>query len=204
MRWMKASAKTTAIGAALVGLAVVGCRNDRKGKVVAEPAPDERTLNTMMVRAALEQDTRNAVAAERIIYSYHFHPATASLNELGERQVQVLAETLRDQPEARVSVVQGEAGDELYKRRLETVRARFAEAGADANRLHVGPGVPGGPGVSSELIWRSYQSAAQAGGNGGGRGAGSSGSMSGRSSSGSSTSGRTARGASGYPAGRAQ
>ncbi|HWP41043.1 MAG TPA: hypothetical protein VNL70_08955 [Tepidisphaeraceae bacterium] len=204
MKWIKASARTTAIGAALVGLAVVGCSKDRKDRQVAEMVPDERTLNTMMVRAALEQDARNAVAAERIIYSHHFHPATASLNELGERQVQVLAEALRDQPEARVSVVQGEAGPELYKRRLEAVRARFAEAGADTGRLHVGPGVPGGPGISSELIWRSYQSAAQNGDNGGGRGAGSSGSMSGRSSSGSSGSGRTARGASGYPAGRAQ
>src|SRR3954451_6637710 len=83
----------TAAAAAL--LAVAGCQH-KAADASADQTPDERTLNTLMVKSAYDQNERNAIIAERAIYGHHFRPASAELNDLGLRQVRVLADAFHD------------------------------------------------------------------------------------------------------------
>src|SRR3954453_11656917 len=90
---IRRSATTIAVAAALLAGAA-GCRNREKGTTTAaadQLPTDERTLNSLMGRAAEDDNERNAILAERTIYSHAFQPATAELNELGMRQVRILA-----------------------------------------------------------------------------------------------------------------
>src|SRR4051812_27849842 len=145
----------TAVAAAATLLAAGGCRNHAQETARAEHPPDERTLNTLMVKASIDENERNAIVADRTIYTRAFEPASAELTELGLRQVRVLADAYGQQT-VRLNVARGDAANDLYERRLESVRAAFAHRGVDPARLTFADGLPGGPGRSSEHVWQAY------------------------------------------------
>jgi hypothetical protein len=151
MRTTKTMIATTAAAALL---AVAGCQH-KAADASADRTPDERTLNTLMVKTAYDQNERNAIIAERTIYDHHFRPASAELNDLGLRQVRILADAYHDQA-VRVSVARADASDDLYRRRLDAVRTAFADRGVDRSSLTLNDGQPGGSGIASEKVFRAY------------------------------------------------
>ena len=102
---------------------------------------------------AIEQYNRDSVRAgiirQHTIYPYHFVADSAELNELGMRDVGVLADHYRDHP-GTVIVRQLGAHQELYDARLAMVGNTLAEQGVATDRMRIGDGQAGGEGLSSE------------------------------------------------------
>src|SRR4051812_41982609 len=105
------TSKASILTAAAALLAVAGCQH-KAADASADRTPDERTLNTLMVQSAYDQNERNAIVTERTIYGHHFRPASAELNDLGLRQVRVLADAYHDDA-VHVNVARADASDAL-------------------------------------------------------------------------------------------
>lgn len=108
-------------------------------------------LNTWLARAALDTSVRNAIVTQHTLYDYHFIRDAATLNDLGWRDVTVLAEHFRQYPGA-LNVRRGSASAALHQERVESVIAALNEAGVEADRVTVSDGLPGGEGMRSEHI----------------------------------------------------
>jgi hypothetical protein len=139
-----------ALLAATVALALsAGCESSMRQADV--PDDGERAANEQIVRTLFDQDVRNAIVAERTVYPYHFDPDHSSLNELGERQVEVLAPAHRG-PRVRISVLRGDADAALYDARVQAVRQRLVASGRDPATLTITEDAPGGRGISSKSV----------------------------------------------------
>ena len=129
--------------AAVVSAAMIGCRNRSEEQLAQQGAMNEAAIRLIMDEAA-----RNAVVAEHTIYSHHFVPNDVVLNELGERQVDTLAEAYRAAP-GPLNVARGDSSDAQYRGRVQTVLRRLAQGGVNTDRIKVTQGLPGGEGMSS-------------------------------------------------------
>lgn len=98
-------------------------------------------------QAALHQ----AILAQSTLYPYHFVNGAAALNELGWRDLQVLAEHFVTHGGA-LSVRHGNASEELYAERVQAVQDALAAAGVAPDRVRLSDGPPGGDGATSERV----------------------------------------------------
>ncbi len=116
---------------------------------------DEKArLNAMLVRDYHLAADEAAVVRQSTIYPYHFESASARLNELGQRDVSILARRCGVAPgeaPAHISVRRGDTSDTLYRARLQTVRAMFAEAGVSVG-TELADDLPGGDGMRSDRV----------------------------------------------------
>ncbi len=92
-----------------------------------------------------------ALIVQSTLYPYHFVVDGAGLNELGERDLHVLAAHFR-QSAGSLHVNRGGAGDALYDARVKAVLAALVEAGVDGGQMKLAEGLPGGDGMPSERI----------------------------------------------------
>lgn len=92
-----------------------------------------------------------ALIVQSTLFPYHFETGAASLNELGERDLAVLAEHLRLHPGG-LSVRRGGASDDLYSARVEAVVAALVKDGVSRDMVAVSDGYPGGPGISANRL----------------------------------------------------
>src|SRR5688572_29523898 len=93
----------------------------------ADPAhdPDHAVHNKWAAAEIRQASLRQAILDQRALYPYHFEIDSPELNELGERDFELLAEHYREHPgELRVS--QGGASSELYARRVAGVMDELA------------------------------------------------------------------------------
>jgi type IV pilus biogenesis protein CpaD/CtpE len=117
---------------------------------------DEAQTNELMVRLSEDQNMRNAVLAERTVYAYHFASGRSELTPLGQRTVEILAAVYRQQP-GDLHLERGDASSALYDARVQCVRRELAEAGVEADKVNIMPGLPGGDGTSAEHAYRAVQ-----------------------------------------------
>src|SRR5207249_16097 len=82
---------------------------------------------------------------------YHFENGSAELNELGERDLGVLADHFKSAP-GDLNVHRGDAAQALYESRVKKVLERLASAGVKGGQVSVKDGLPGGDGISSERV----------------------------------------------------
>jgi len=129
---------------ALVALAI-GCEATNEAKT------PPGSLNAWLVASIQNPQIDNAIIAQHTIYPYHFAPDSAELNELGERDLRVLAEHFTKTP-GELNVNQGQAGDELYKARITSVVNGLARAGVDVDRMEIVDKLPGGDGMCTERL----------------------------------------------------
>lgn len=101
------------------------------------------TLNTIGVE--------NAIITQHTLYPYHFVPNGEELNELGQRDLQVLAHHFRDRAGG-LSVRRGETAAELYEARITHVIGVLKDSGVDTSRIQVSDAMPGGSGMPSERV----------------------------------------------------
>jgi hypothetical protein len=151
-------------------LLAAGCSS---GPKPTEPStiarlPEERTLNADIVEMSLSQQVRDGAAEGRTIYPHHFVNGGAELNLIGERQVEaLLPQSASDKTE--INVLRGDASDDLYRARVETLRKRFLDAGFDQDRIAFVDKLPSGDGISSERVLQiAAQEQQQRQGRGGG------------------------------------
>ena len=93
----------------------------------------------------------NAVIREHTIYPYQFVEGRAELNELGRRDVNVLAEHY-GAAGGTLNVRRGDAASQLYAARCGAVMEALASAGVDQRRMTLADDFPGGDGMSSRQV----------------------------------------------------
>ena len=77
---------------------VIGCSTWRVGHdTLTELSPEERRFaNELMTNSPFDESIKNGIISQHTVYPYHFVSDSARLNELGERDLQVLAAYYKD------------------------------------------------------------------------------------------------------------
>jgi hypothetical protein len=116
-----------------------------------QEGPDRRLVNTQLVSSFGDIAMENAIISGHTLFPYHFVRNGAELNELGQRDLDVLAEHFVQNP-GQLNVRRDSITTDLYKARVNVVLDRMKEAGVDTERVSVSDGMPGGPGMPSEMV----------------------------------------------------
>jgi len=134
----------------LACILLAGCNEEQAGN------PTEKSFDAELVNTLNNIGVENAIIAQHTLYPYHFVADGASLNELGQRDLMVLAKHFKEHPGV-LNIGAGEAGAELYEARIAHVLIRLKEAGVETDRTSVSDGMPGGPGMPSERVVTVFQ-----------------------------------------------
>ena len=114
-------------------------------------ADARRNMNAWSVRTWQQDQVAAGVIAQHTLYEHHFVKFGGTLNELGERDVDILARHYKANP-GRLSIRRGGADAKLYQQRVDTVVAAMAAAGVDTKRVTIVDEQPGGDGLASEFV----------------------------------------------------
>lgn len=98
-----------------------------------------------------EASLRQAILSQSTLYPYHFVVGAAELNELGWRDMEILAAHFALHG-GQLSLRRGDVGEELYAERLKSVEIALAAAGVEPGRVRVHDGLPGGSGITAERM----------------------------------------------------
>ncbi len=134
-----------AITVCLMCVWVAGCHHN-----AAQPA-SETNLDAALVKTINNIGVENAIISQHTLYCYHFTTDGAELNELGSRDLAVLARHFAKHA-GTLNVQRGEADEKLYQARIASVMAGLKKAGVNADSMRLSDGMPGGDGMSSERV----------------------------------------------------
>ncbi len=113
---------------------------------------ESREANTRIVQSINSAAIRNAVIRQHTLYPYHFEPESVELNELGERELDVLVDYYRRSPGA-LNIRRADTPKPLYEGRVSTIRDMLAKAGVDVAGMSFQDGIAGGDGrAAAEVI----------------------------------------------------
>jgi len=129
------------IGAALL-IAAIGC--DQPDVEVGNKA----VVNAWLVESLRDTAVENAIVRQHTVFPYQFVRNSQDLNDLGDRDVGILANHFKANP-GQLNVRKGTESQELYRDRVETVLARLAKAGVDTERMKLVDDLAGGDGMTS-------------------------------------------------------
>jgi hypothetical protein len=104
-----------------------------------------------MVNSYLDDSTRQALIAQHTLLPQDFVDDSAQLNELGARDLSILAAHFKTCP-GTLNVRRGQVSGELYKARIASVRDALAHAGVPVARLAITDGFAGGDGMTSDHV----------------------------------------------------
>jgi len=105
-----------------------------------------------------EASLRQAILSQSTLYPYHFVPGAAELNELGWRDMEILAAHFAAHA-GTLSVRRGGLAEELYRERLQSVETALAAAGVAPGRVRISDAPPGGAGTTSERMLEVLENA---------------------------------------------
>ena len=108
-------------------------------------------FNAWLAASVTENAVNQAIIAQHTIYPYHFVASAAVLNELGQHDLQVLADHYAEHP-GPLNIRQGNAPPNLYEARKTAVIDSLVKAGVDTSRVTIGDALPGGEGMPSEGV----------------------------------------------------
>jgi hypothetical protein len=97
----------------------------------------------------------NAIITQHTLYPYHFAAGSAELNDLGTRDLHVLAEHFKKAQAGspgELNVRRGNASESLYEARVKAVLESLTAHGVETGMVAVKDGLPGGDGMSSERV----------------------------------------------------
>ena len=151
---IKATLRMTGITVAISAATLAGCEG---GWIEEERVELDRMskVDVELVRTYYDTGVRRALIAQHTLYPYHFVDNAAQLNDLGLRDLTVLAEHYQENP-GPLNVRRGKTPDALYDARVAAVRAALADAGVHA-KIDVGDALPGGQDMPSEKVIRILQ-----------------------------------------------
>ena len=116
---------------------------------VAEENP--AALHGAMLAAYKSEAVETAVIRQRTIFPYQFTTETAELNELGWRDINILADHFREHG-GTLNVQRGDVPMKLYLARGESVLEALPQAGVESDRVSLADGLPGGDGIASRRV----------------------------------------------------
>ena len=125
-------------------------------ETVKERDPDKSLINAELVNALNDTAMRNAIISQHTIFPYHFAENSDKLNELGGRDLSVLAGHFKDNP-GPLNIRRNNTTEELYQARVNFVLKRLKEAGVETS-ISVSDGMPGGDGMPSEKVLNIMES----------------------------------------------
>ncbi len=130
-----------AIAAALIA---AGCDDP-------QPVDPYGQVNMALTNSLGDEAITNAVIRQHTLYPYHFVPNGAVLNELGQRDLDVLIDHYRSYP-GELNIRRGDESERLYAQRTEGVLAAMVKAEVNAAKVKISDGTPGGAGMTSEEV----------------------------------------------------
>jgi hypothetical protein len=149
--------------AGLAGCASDGGEKPRAERHAKDETPvttydDAREFDAAIVRAHQDDFEAAGIIRQHTIYPYHFVAESATLNELGQRDVAILASHYASlsvdhgMPPGALSVRRGDASPGLYDARVRAVTAELARGGVPNDRVRIADAVPGGDGMLPSRI----------------------------------------------------
>ena len=132
------------VAALLLGL-VPGCNS-----LYDDHGP--RGRSEMWVTDAIRSASLNrALVVHAAVFPYHFTTRTAELNNLGQRDLGILARHYARHA-GQLSVRRGDADEALYQARVDAVLAALSRGGVDRGQVVVTDAAPGGQGMSGQRL----------------------------------------------------
>ena len=93
----------------------------------------------------------NAIIRQHTLFPYHFVVNSEYLNELGIRELGVLAAHYRNYP-GDINIRKGDESNELYQHSVRTVTQTLADAGVDPTQIRVTDTLLEGDGMAYEQV----------------------------------------------------
>jgi len=145
---------STITTAVLFCILTLGCEQN------AEQGPDQHIVNSRLINSYNDTAIENAIVSQHTLFPYHFIQNGAELNELGQRDIAVLAGHFMKHPGS-LNIRRHDTAAELYEARVNTVRERLRQAGINVERMSISDGMPGGSGMASEKVLTILEDKAQ-------------------------------------------
>ncbi|MHC4124149.1 MAG: hypothetical protein ACYSSI_11290 [Planctomycetota bacterium] len=130
----------------LICVLICGCEETQQ----VEPI-DKSAVNAELINTFNDISMENAIIAQHTLYPYHFVQNGEQLNELGKRDLSILAAHLKDYP-GQLNVRRDGITGDLYQARVTYTLEQLRQAGVDSQRVSVSDGMPGGSGMFSEQV----------------------------------------------------
>ena len=140
--------KMTLSIAVLGAIVTFGCNSNESHQPYGRT---EATTVCTKLKMATVKAVDNAVIRQHTIYPHHFTMDSAELNDLGLRDITILARHFLDHP-GKLNVRRAKASDELYMARVSAVKAALSEAGVSTENVRIADGLPGGDGIDSASV----------------------------------------------------
>ncbi len=142
--------KLTTITAVVLGSALwAGCSQNQT--VQKNQSMDTYVVNKEIVNSLNNIGVENAIIAQYTLFPYHFVKNSAELNELGRKDLAVLAKHLSRCP-GDLNVRKADTPLDIYQARVNLVIDRLKKAGVPADQILIADGMPGGDGMVSERV----------------------------------------------------
>jgi hypothetical protein len=112
---------------------------------------NDGNLDVELVNTLNNIAVENAIITQHTLYPYHFTANAAQLNELGQRDLAVLARRFAAHP-GTLNIQRQNVPNDLYEARVAHVLSGLKAAGVDVARISVSEGMPGGSGMPAEQV----------------------------------------------------
>ena len=118
---------------------------------VGEEGLDKRIFDRELVNTVNDTAIQYAIISQHTLFPYHFVNNSNRLNELGEFDLNVLANHFLKNP-GQLNIRRDDTPEELYQARVSFVLERLENAGIESEKIAFSDGMPGGSGMPSEKI----------------------------------------------------
>ncbi len=145
MKKLKTTWAWAATGALFVAM---GCETPESNLMI--DGPEASSMNKWMVESYLRRQEENALTRQHTIYPYHFIEGSAQFNDLGHRDIAVLAGHIKKYPGMMINVRHRGQTGQLMEARVDAIKAAMTEAGLTVDL--VSDGTPGGEGMASQYV----------------------------------------------------
>jgi len=112
---------------------------------------DKSRVNRAIVENYFDMAIQTAVITQHTLYPYHFIKNSVDLNTLGQRDLSILIEYLKQNP-GRLIVHRGEIDEMLYQSRTQMVYETLLQAGIARDHIDIRDDMPGGAGMPSTSV----------------------------------------------------
>ncbi len=116
-----------------------------------EKGHDSHLLNSSLINSYNNMSIQNAIISQHTLYPYHFIKNGAELNELGNKDLMVLAKHFTKHPGG-LNVRRDNISADLYQARIDFVLDRLKEENVDVERVGISDSMPGGSNMPSEKV----------------------------------------------------
>ena len=130
---------------ALLCVFLCSCNNTHRKPV------NEGQMNAGLITAYNDTAMENAIIVQHSLYPYHFVNNSDQLNELGRRDLSVLAKHFKEYP-GQLDISRDGTSESLYQARLAYVAGQLKKDGIDISKLTISDGLPGGSGMTSSEV----------------------------------------------------